>query len=318
MRAFRSRAREQPKMISIMNLINENPYMKTEYEKYTKYYRELAEKYFNECIKINIDEIIKQVTIDTFNNDFFVEDVCRGEHAIDDCVDKNINLSLYYIDTYSISDKICDNLTELYDYREEHVFDHDKVCEHEIKYWVKSYRDYDSKEYESDSKNQFKDHHMILENTEYFDPFYTNNVAIIYEELDKIRENKIVPFSQMTMKEIINMKSETVNDFIGRMVIFLEYELYNILARHHSCLQECLDSNTKNILKEMMETVNDSCTIDLSALRKCNEEFRNEYTSFVNGFVDEVMNRYSISFTRNHVTKWCADSGMYPNTEEDE
>lgn len=311
-RQYRQERREE---ISITNLIQENPYMRNELDDYKRYYRELVEKYFRECITFNVNDVVNKVSEDTLKHNFFTTDIDRRDYDSGDRVEEcEINVRWYYGDAYELSSKIYSSPIERHEHEEEiQMSDNVNIYMDDLKRYAKEYQEHRQNPKEVKTNEYEKG---IGDDWFHMCPFESEEDAIC-EELDKLRLNELTPFSQMSMSEIIGMNSTTVNNFLGRMIIYFESELCEILIRHNDSLQKCLDKNIERIIREMNETDNESCEFEIGEIRMRNEEFGREYERFFNEIVDKVMNKYSVSFTIDHVVKWYVDSGAFEDVEEE-
>lgn len=280
--------KKYPQVDSINELIKSNPYVRTEYKKYIKYMRKLAEKILNECIGTDIDRVCEHllrygcgkeqpISFDNFDVKSFWED---GD---------DINTRLYSDEYINRSSKI----------EELHFSESIK----ELNQVIDDYRNFlrgNSIGY----INSLEDERGIQTN------FMLMEYDEMFKELDAISKNNSVSFDDMNMCEIIRGRYNIAREFIARFSLHFDSALYEILEQYLDCIAESFENKEDDIIKEILKTDNEKCMVRLDDIRREINAFKIVYKDLIDTFVDDMLKDVNVTCTLFHFAKWFVDSSM--------
>lgn len=286
--------RKYPETISIEELIETNSFVKTEYEKYIKLCRIIANKYIHEYIKLDPEDICIDMISPYIENMLysFIKNDC-----LNDDEEHIINPRAFYMDRYDIN---------------KHLYD-DPYSHYIIDYQTYADKDEDCRTRLNDAINHCYD---CFNNYDYvrnkFSREHEDIVKDLYKTLEDIRVNKFVDISNMSIKEIYEMNSLTLNEFLTRFIIYFDDNLSELLESHYSEIHEVF-VEIKLQINETLNNGNDEITISLNNFNSINETYKFDYTRLIETIVDNAMKDIYVTCTIHHFAKWFVDSDIWTN-----
>lgn len=279
-----------PQVSTIEELIETNSYVRSEYEKYLKHMRLLAEKILNECIGTDVDWVCERM----------IKCGCGVEPHDDD----DIDVKSFWKDGREIESRVYSTNTTICYAKIEEIYFSDQIDY--LKCAIDDYRNFilnGSKDYD----NNVIDESGVQPN------LLLMNFDDLFEELETIRTRDSVPFTNMSVNETILGRYSISKEFIARFSLHFDTALYEILGSYIDVISESFEQKQADIVKEILKTDNEKYTIRIDDLRREIASFKIVYKDLLDTFIDDVMRDVNVTCTVFHFAKWYVDSEIWVN-----
>lgn len=281
-----------PQVNSIKELIETNYYVKTEYKKYIKHVRQLAEKIMNECIGTNINEVC--------------EKILKCGCGIEPCDIDEIDIKTFWKDGYEINQRL---------YSDSYVDRNSKI--QELQFDAKmEFLNIVIDDYNNFLNDQSREYiNSLLDCSDLQTNFMLMEYDKLFDELDSISKN-ISLLDQMRVDEIIRSKLNFAKEFIARVSLNYDDALYEILDRYLEVIAEKFENKEEDIIKEILKSNNEKYMIRIDDIRTEINSFKIVYGDLIETFVDEIMKDVNVTCTIFHFAKWFVDGELKRNEND--